>query len=120
MGKESDKSRARVKETPKGLPVVSAESVVAIYDTYTKHENWGNHLEEVKKRIVQENPALVSFIEMTVGKYPPSMHNSLFEVFVATIAILEHQAEANKMENQFGGNNRNKKTSPLKRLLHRK
>jgi hypothetical protein len=82
-------------EITQGLPVVTRESIDSIKQMYG--EKWGEHLEEVKARMVKENPVLVEFINNQVGKYPPQLHNPMFEVIVGTIAVLEHQARANKM-----------------------
>jgi hypothetical protein len=85
------------KETSQGLPVVSENTINAIHQTYVG-ERWGAHLEEVKSRLLQENPALTHFIENQVGKYPPELHNPMFEVVVGTIAVLEEQAVVNKKQ----------------------
>ena len=90
------------KLTSNGLPVVSVETVEAIWGTYTGPEKWGEHLEEVKGRLIKENPNLIRFIETQVRKYPRQMHNPMFEIFVATIAIFEHQAEANRLSSIHG------------------
>jgi hypothetical protein len=89
------------KETSKGLPVVSSETVSSMWQNYTTRENWGNHLTEVQQRLIKENPELVKFMESQVGKYPAEIHIALFEVLVGTIAVLEHQAEVNKLSLTF-------------------
>jgi hypothetical protein len=90
------------KETSKGLPVVKSGKVESMWENFTERENWGEHLEEVKERTVNENPELVKFWESQVGKYPPELHAPMFELLVSNIAVLEHQAEANKFDSMFG------------------
>jgi hypothetical protein len=85
----------------KGLPVISAETLASIQQVYTAQENWGNHLEEVKQRLVKENPVLRAFIEAQVGQFPETMHNQIFAVIIGTIAVLEHQAEADRLSDLF-------------------
>lgn len=93
------------RETSQGLPVVTATTIEAITQNYTYTERWGDHLQGVKARLIEENPHLGRFIESQVGKYPTQLHLPLFEVVIATIAVLEHQASANKLEAQFGDPN---------------
>jgi hypothetical protein len=100
MSEEGEKT-PQSKETSHGLPIVSQDTVSSIWQHYTTVESWGEHLEEVKARLVKENPNLVKFIESQVSKYPPTLHNSMFEVVVSTVAVLESQAEANKLSSQF-------------------
>jgi hypothetical protein len=78
-----------------GLPIVSVKTLEALYDVYAGNK-WGKHLEEVRERLIQENPNLVKFIENQVGKYPPKLHTPMFEVVLGTISILEHQALIDK------------------------
>lgn len=93
------------KETPvtaKGMPRVSETTVRSIFQAHTKgSEKWGEHLEEVKARLIKEQPALVEFLESQVNKYPPEMHIPIFEVVVATYAVLEQQANSNKISATF-------------------
>ncbi len=89
-------------ETSKGLPVVEGSTVDAMWQNYTTRESWGEHLEEVKQRLLDENPELVGFIESQVGKFPRELHTPMFEMVVGAVAVLECQAEANKLAEQFG------------------
>ena len=89
------------KETSRGLPVIGKGTVESIWETFTTSEDWGEHLEEVKSHLVKENPELVKFIESQVGKYPTVLHQPMFEVIIATIAVLENQAESNKLSSNF-------------------
>lgn len=89
------------KETSKGLPVIKPGTTTTINEQFSAPGSWGEHLEEVKQRLLRENPHLVEFINSQVSKFPPEMHNPMFEVFVASIAVLEHQAEANKLDSQL-------------------
>jgi hypothetical protein len=98
---EKEKKTPQPKETSQGLPVVSGESIKSIFEIYNAGENWGQHLEEVKMRLIKENPNLASFIESRVGQYPPSQHVAIFSVVVETLAALEHQAMANKLSSEF-------------------
>lgn len=97
LGKEEPFSR----ETSRGLPKVSEFTTRSITENYTRRESWGSHLEEVKSRLLIENPHLVRFIEGQVSKYPEELHNHMFEIFAATIAILEHQTMSDKLSKQF-------------------
>jgi hypothetical protein len=89
-------------ETSKGLPVVEASTVEALWQNYTTRESWGGHLEDVKQRLLDENPELVGFVESQVGRFPSELHTPVFEMIVGAIAVLESQAEANKLADQFG------------------
>lgn len=73
------------------IPTISKNTLNAIQHVYSG-KKWGKHLTKVQHRLIQENPQLVKFIENQVGKYPPEMHSPMFEVFVGTITVLEHQA----------------------------
>ncbi len=98
---EQSENKPTPKETSHGLPVVTQATIDSIWQHYTTVRSWDSHLEEVKTRLIIENPELVKFIESQVSKYPSVIHNSMFEVIVAAIAILEHQAEANKLASKF-------------------
>jgi hypothetical protein len=87
------------KETSQGLPVVSENTIDSMKQTHG--ERWGEYLEEVKTRLLNENPSLVNFIESQVGKYLPEAHNPMFEVVVGTLAVLEQQAMVNKKQSIF-------------------
>jgi hypothetical protein len=82
------------KETNQGLPVVSADTITYVLETYS--ERWGAYLEEVKTRLINENPNLRAFIEAQLDQYPPELHNPIIEGIVGAIALLELQAMANK------------------------
>lgn len=88
--------------TSKGMPLVTDKTVKSIFESHTNGpDNWGNHLEDVKKRMLEEQPNLTKFIEGQVGKFPPELHQTLFEIATATYAVLEQQANANKMSTTF-------------------
>jgi len=89
------------KETSKGLPVVEASTVGAMWQNYTTRESWGSHLEEVKQRLLDENPELVGFVESQVGKFPSELHTPMFEMVIGAVAVFESQAEANRLSSQF-------------------
>lgn len=92
------------KTTSRGLPVVSDATLQALRSRYGGRRrgeatDWGSHLEEVKQRMIEENPNLVKFIEGQVGAmFPIADHNKVFEVLVAMYAVLEWQAEANTLD----------------------
>lgn len=103
---EEGKENIEPKETSEGLPVVTEITIKSVESQYTSGgETWGQHLERVKARLIAENPRLVDFINKQVGKYPPQLHKPMFEVIVGTIAVLEHQASANKISSIFGKDN---------------
>ncbi len=90
------------KLTSKGLPVVTQDGVAALWETYTVGgERWGVRLTEVQKRLIQEQPALFSFIESQINKYPHELHKPIFEVVIGTIAVLEDAAEANQLSSKY-------------------
>lgn len=93
------------KESNLELPIVSEDTVKAIVSQFTtggEVRGWGEHLEQVKAELIKENPHLVSFMEILVGRYPQQLHTPMFEVIVGTIAVLQHQASANKTASIFG------------------
>ncbi len=95
-------SEGEILTTSKGMPKVTEETVKTIFDSHTKGtENWGQHLENVKARVIEEQPSLAKLIENQVGKYPSELHQALFEIAMATYAVLEHQANSNKMSASF-------------------
>ena len=88
------------KETGTGLPFITKETVGAIKSQFTsggEGKAWGEHLEEVKGRLLEDNPNLVKFIEDRVSQFPPQLHQPMFEVIVGTIAVIEHQAGVDKL-----------------------
>lgn len=104
-GRDSVEKSSGGRETSRGLPVVSVETVRAIKSQFTsggEGKSWGEHLEEVKRRLIEENPLLVEFLEGQIGKYPPELSVYMIEVAVVTIALLEQQASANKTAAVFG------------------
>lgn len=112
MGEE-DKEIFHAKETSQGLPIVSKGTIEAIESQFTtggEGHKWGAQLEKVKERLIKENSHLVEFIEKQVSKYPPQFHNPMFETIVGTIAVLEHQASANKTASIFTETEPPKKT----------
>jgi hypothetical protein len=103
---EEVKDQGESKLTSSGLPVVTEATVRAITSQFTtggEGRSWGSHLEDVRKRLIIENPHLVKFINKQVDRYPQETRASIIEVVVGTIALLEHQANANKTELIFKG-----------------
>lgn len=91
---------SRQEMTSKGLPVISEDTIRTIRSQFTsggEGKRWGDQLEEVKSRLIRENPNLVKFVESQVSKYPKKLHEPMFEVIVGAVAVLEHQASANRM-----------------------
>jgi hypothetical protein len=87
----------------KGLPVVSNQTLDAVYEVYAG-KKWGIHLTELREILLRDNPNLVKFIERQVGKYPRKLHDSMFEIILGTIAVLRLQG----MVDQKRGDDRNK------------
>ena len=88
--------------TSKGMPKVTEETMKTILDEFTKApEKYGEHLERVKARMIKEQPHLSKFIDSQGTKYPQEMRVPLFEIAVATYAVLEQQANSNKMSSSF-------------------
>jgi hypothetical protein len=88
--------KQKKKLSGKGLPVVSSNTIDAMFQVYAG-KKWGKHLSEVRDRLLQENPHLVKFIENQVGKFPVELHNPLFEIFIGAISALEHQIMVDKV-----------------------
>jgi len=91
------------KQTSKGMPVISQETIDAVVGRYSgrtgkEGTDWGLHLTEIQKRIIREDPNLVKYIEIIVGKYPQHLHNDMLEVAVSLYAILEWQADCNRLK----------------------
>ena len=92
----------KAENTEKGLPVVSKETVNTIFKSHERgSERWGDKLERVKKRLAEEQPHLVKFIESQVGKHPRELHDAMFEIAVGTYAVLEQQAGADQLSSTF-------------------
>lgn len=91
--------------TSKGLPVVSQETIDALFSRYDGRKNrdgtseYGQLLQETKQRLIEENPALADFLKRQAGKYPEEYHLPMFEVLIAMYLVLELQGEANILEN---------------------
>ena len=95
------------KYTSKGLPIISQETLEAMVGRYTGRKSgqvthWGTYLSEVQQRLAREDPVLVKFLEIQVGKFPRELHTPLFEVLVGLYAALESQTEANRLNREFG------------------
>ncbi len=55
----------KAEKTKKGLPIVSKETVDTIFKSHESgSERWGDKLERIQKRLGQEQPNLVKFIEI--------------------------------------------------------
>ena len=79
------------KQVNHSLPIVTAKTIDAIFHVYAG-KKWGKHLSEMRDYLILENPQLVKFIESQVGKYPPALHDAMFEVILGVISVLDHQA----------------------------
>lgn len=93
----------KLEYTSKGLSKITPETLDALTGRYLRRKNgqgtdWGTHLTEVKRRMINEDPVLVEFLEMQVDKYPPELHNPMFEIATGLYALLELQTEANKLK----------------------
>ncbi len=51
--------------------------------------------------LIARNPYLVEFIEMQVGKHPRELHQSMFEVIVGTLVVLDRQMGADDLQAGF-------------------
>ena len=87
--------------TTQNLPIVSNQTIDAIYQIYTG-KKWGKHLNEVRKHLLLSNPNLVKFIENQVGKYPPAVHDAMFEVVIGTLAVLRLQGLLDEKKREKG------------------
>src|SRR5688572_21010838 len=82
------------KETSRGLPFVSPDTIIYVQETYA--ERLGEYLQEVKTRLINENPHLGGIIDLQLTNYPDELHPPIIHIVTLTIAILEEQAMANK------------------------
>ncbi len=88
-----------------GSPVISAETVEALKSQYTDNsgdgQTWGDRLTDMQHKVIDNNPRLVEFVEMQVGKFPQELHQPMFEVLMGTMVLIERQAEADAMRSSF-------------------
>lgn len=89
------------KMTSKGLPVVTEATVLAIMSAHEESENWTTHLYEVKRRLIKENPVLAAYVREEVTHNHPVIAEKILDSIASTLAVLEHQAESNKMIEKF-------------------
>lgn len=90
------------RKTGRGLPVVTQDTIRGLFQSdETGSQRWGERLEEVKARLVKEQPALVKFLESQVGKFPPEIHDVLFEIGVGVYSVLEQEANSSRLSAIF-------------------
>ena len=88
--------------TSRGMPIVTTETIKAIFDVYTNGgENWGQRLMEVKERLIREQPELAKFLEGQVSKYPNEMIKPVLETTMAMYTVLEQQTSSDQLSNSF-------------------
>lgn len=88
--------------TSRGMPIVTAETIRAIFDAYTNGgENWGLRLTEVKERLISEQPELAKFLEGQVSKYPTEMIKPVLETVIGIYTVLEQQASSDQLSNSI-------------------
>lgn len=61
------------------------------------NKDGGERLEEVKMRLIKEQPVLVEFLESQVGKFPSEIHDALFEIGIGVYSLLEQEANSNRL-----------------------
>lgn len=88
-----------------GIPVIAGETLAALMSQYTDRngvsQSWGERLEAMQDKVVSTNPNLVKFMEMQVGRLPQALHDSMFEIIVGTLVLIERQAEVDAMNATF-------------------
>ena len=90
------------RKTGHGLPVVTQDTILGLFQSAeTGSQRWGERLEEVKARLVKEQPALAEFLESQVGKFPPEIHDALFEIGVGIYSVLEQEANSSRLSAIF-------------------
>lgn len=101
---KSQSTASPVIRTSTGMPRISKETLLAIFSRYSQERpdgnpsNWGDHLESVRKRLIDEDENIVRFMEFVVGKnFPRDLHNKAFECLIAVYAMIEHQVESNEI-----------------------
>ncbi|QQG41569.1 MAG: hypothetical protein HYV90_05445 [Candidatus Woesebacteria bacterium] len=88
--------------TGRGLPIVTSETFNKILDADRKgSEPWGEMLNRVKDRLVKEQPVLARFLESQGSKFEPEEMLHIIEVAIGVYALLEQQANINKMSDTF-------------------
>ena len=94
----SDEIQGLPIKTIRGLPVVSENTIRSLSQSdKTVEQRWGERLEEVKMRLIKEQPVLVEFLESQVGKFPLEIHDALFEIGIGVYSILEQEANSNRL-----------------------
>ena len=82
------------------LPTITERTVSMLFEHFAAPGSWGKFLEEGKVALRKDDPVLVKFIESQVAKFPPEQHDALFEIFVATVAVLKYQADLDDLTNR--------------------
>jgi len=90
------------KTTSKHLPKISLELLTSIQARYLNRTTsggteYGAFLNEVKQRMIEEDPVLTTFIEAQLSMYSPEHQQDMFKVVMGLYGLLEAQAESNFM-----------------------
>ena len=90
--------------TSKGLPIITRECKDDLYNSLADKQllhgetAYGDFLGDTKHRLTEENPILLEFINEQVGKYPPQLHNPMFEIICGIYGLMEKQNDDYKQK----------------------
>lgn len=97
----SERKNNEADYTSKGLPVISEAVFESLVANHANNNTWGSHLEEVKERVMIENPYLAAYIESQLRRYPEEMQIPIAETVMGVLTFLEQQATTNKLARNF-------------------
>lgn len=80
-----------------GLPEVTFETLESIIDDYIKEDKWEEYLKKFKAKLELDNPILLIFVNLQSNKYPKEMREPIRKAIIGTLAVLEHQANKDKL-----------------------
>lgn len=87
------------------IPIISSDTLEALRSQFSDNsgdgQSWGDRLTDMQTELIEKNPHLVDFINQQVGRYPVEFHQPMFEVLMATLVLIERQAEADIMNTSF-------------------
>lgn len=89
-----------LKPTDRGLPEVTFETVESIIKDYIKKGKWEEYLKKFKVKLEFDNPILLMFVNVQSNKYPKEMREPIRKAIIGTLAVLEHQANKDKLASE--------------------
>ena len=78
------------------MPVVNIETIDALVSRYKgRTSDWGNYLEEVRARMIRENPEFVRYSNILLSNFDPQIRDEVATVVVEIYAAIESQISNN-------------------------